>query len=407
MLGSPDPLRGIQAIAFDPVNDWLALATYTTGNIVIFDDDTKAVLATFPFGGTTNCDADFDAVGNLYVTNRSAEYVRVWSPPGGANSSSTASLAALGGIYVTPLKVTINQAPGQADPGPGSPINFQAVFSAPVTGFGPEDIAFGGTAGATTATITGGPTTYNVAVSGMTLNGGTVIASVKGGGAQDASLNVNAPSTSTDNVVVFLKPSSVGETRQMSEGSTVLFKDVVVSKITGTDFFVQDKDRAGGIRVSVTSGTPTLTRDTLVDLQGTLTVTATEKYVKAAAAAISAPGASFAAVPLQTRSGDAGGNKVASGVGLPDDGLLATVAGRVTETDFYSYVYLDDGSVVANDSTTPVKGIKIDVTTSTIGLLPQPGQYAKITGVVRAIQAGDKVIPVIQPRDDADIVVEQ
>ena len=78
----------------------------------------------------------------------------------------------------------------------------------------------------------------------------------------------------------------------------------------------------------------------------------------------------------------------------------------MTETDFYSYVYLDDGSVVANDSTTPVKGIKIDLTTSTIGIVPLPEQYAKVTGVVRALQAGDKVIPVIQPRDDADIAVE-
>lgn len=406
---SPDVLRGIQAIAFDPHpdRDWLVLATYTAGNIIVFDDDTKAILASFPFGGTTNCDVDIDAVGNVYVSNRSIEWVRVWSPPSGPNSSSTSSLAPIGGIYVTPLKVTINQAPGQADPGPGSPINFQAVFSAPVTGFGPEDIEFAGTAGPTTAVVTGGPTTYNVAVSGMTLNGGTVIASVKGGGAQDGSSNINAPSTSTDNSVVYLAPTTVGEARQLSEGSFVLFQDVVVSKVSGTDFWVQEKDRSAGIRVNVTSGSPTITQDTLVDLQGTLTVTATEKYVKAAGADISAPGAAFTAVPVIVRGSDAGGLSVTGGSGTPNDGLLATIAGKVTDSDFYSYLYVDDGSPAINDSGTGAKGIKVDLTTGTFGALPSAGQYVKVTGVLKLIQAGENIAASVLPRTDSDIAIEQ
>src|SRR5206468_1580090 len=49
---------------------------------------------------------------------------------------------------------------------------------------------------------TGGPTTYNVAVSGMT-TAGTVSATVNAGAATDAASNGNTASTSTDNTVTY------------------------------------------------------------------------------------------------------------------------------------------------------------------------------------------------------------
>ena len=98
--------------------------------------------------------------------------------------------------------VTINQATGQADPTDVSPIHFTVVFSKPVTGFVTGDVTLSGTAGATTATVTGGPTTYDVAVSGMAQSG-TVIASIATGKAADLAGNPNTASTSTDNSVTF------------------------------------------------------------------------------------------------------------------------------------------------------------------------------------------------------------
>src|SRR5437870_1022674 len=104
---------------------------------------------------------------------------------------------------ITRPTVTINQAAGQADPTSASPINFTAVFSEPVSGFSGSDVAIGGTAGGTkTVTVSGGPSTYTVAVSGMT-TAGTVIASLAAGVAQDAAGNTNTASTSTDNSVSF------------------------------------------------------------------------------------------------------------------------------------------------------------------------------------------------------------
>ncbi len=106
---------------------------------------------------------------------------------------------------VAPLTVTINQAPGQADPTNSSPINFEVVFSESVNDFTNENVAIGGTAGATTAVVTGSGTTnttYNVAVSGMK-SSGTVIARIDAGKAHDVAGNPNTASSSTDNIVAY------------------------------------------------------------------------------------------------------------------------------------------------------------------------------------------------------------
>jgi HYR domain/Secretion system C-terminal sorting domain len=102
----------------------------------------------------------------------------------------------------TPPTVTINQAVAQDDPTTASPINFTVVFNEPVTGFATGDVVLSGTAGATTATVTGSGTIYNVAVTGMTASG-TVIATIPVAVAIDIDNNDNLASTSTDNNVTF------------------------------------------------------------------------------------------------------------------------------------------------------------------------------------------------------------
>ena len=121
----------------------------------------------------------------------------------GGVDTSTPALSFTITVNITgSLAVAINQAAGQPDPTSVSPINFTVVFSAPSTNFATGDVTLGGTAGATTATVTGSGTTYNVAVSGMT-GSGTVIATIAAGVATDAVGNPNSASTSTDNTVTF------------------------------------------------------------------------------------------------------------------------------------------------------------------------------------------------------------
>lgn len=123
------------------------------------------------------------------------------------DASNPGSIAAIGtpdiGAYeYTPLTVTINQAGGQTDPATTSPVNFTVVFSESVSDFTTGDVTLSGTAGATTATVTGSGTTYNVAVSGMT-GSGTVIATIAADKATGATGNTNTTSTSSDNTITF------------------------------------------------------------------------------------------------------------------------------------------------------------------------------------------------------------
>jgi hypothetical protein len=146
-----------------------------------------------------------DGLGNAYVAGdtNSADFP---TSPGAYQPA----LAGGNDAFVTQLPtgaaatVTINQAAGQADPTNASPIAFDVVFSAPVTGFGSAgvDLSTSTAAGSLQASVTGSGSHYTVTVTGM--NGpGTVVAKVKAGAALDPSGNPTPASTSTDNTVTF------------------------------------------------------------------------------------------------------------------------------------------------------------------------------------------------------------
>lgn len=108
----------------------------------------------------------------------------------------------IGAYEYIPLTVTINQKSDQSDPTSGSSINFTVVFSESVSDFATGDVTLTGTAGATTGTVTGSGTTYNVAVTGMA-GSGTVIASILADKATGSTGNTNEASTGTDSTVTY------------------------------------------------------------------------------------------------------------------------------------------------------------------------------------------------------------
>ena len=120
-----------------------------------------------------------------------------------AGNASTASTSLDNSVNydATRPTVTINQAAAQADPTNALTVAFTVVFSEPVSGFTGADVTLGGTAGATSAVVTGGPRTYTVDVSGMT-GSGTVAATIAANVAADSAGNTSLGSTSTDNVVL-------------------------------------------------------------------------------------------------------------------------------------------------------------------------------------------------------------
>jgi uncharacterized repeat protein (TIGR01451 family) len=103
----------------------------------------------------------------------------------------------------------IDQATGQTDPTSNQPINFEVDFGESVTGFTASDLIVGGTApGPKSAVVSGGPSSYSVAVSGLTGHG-TATLGVGAGAAQDLAGNTSNASTATDNQVTFITPDLV------------------------------------------------------------------------------------------------------------------------------------------------------------------------------------------------------
>src|SRR5205823_3130826 len=116
---------------------------------------------------------------------------------GGSFNASTASTSTDNAVIFdnVPPTVTINQAPSQADPTNGGPIQFAVLFSEAVTEFAGSDVSFAGSSlgGALVAGVTGGGTTYTVSVTGMA-GSGTVKAAIGAGAAIDGAGNTSLAS---------------------------------------------------------------------------------------------------------------------------------------------------------------------------------------------------------------------
>ena len=150
--------------------------------------------------------------------------------------------------------VTVKQATAQSDPAVEGPILFDVRFDGPVTGLGPEDILLSGTAGATTAVVSGSGSVYSIAVSGMT-GAGTVIVSIAAGAAQSGVGAPSLASTSLDNVVDYAPGPSETVIMGTSGGELLLGTDAaeIFLPLKGIDTI----KAAGGddvIRASIDDG---------------------------------------------------------------------------------------------------------------------------------------------------------
>jgi len=206
---SPPTVTINQAAAqADPTNGTLinftvvfskAVADFEAGDVTITGTAPGIKTATVTGSGTTYNVAVSGATGTgtvIVAIAAGAAHDTIGNP--NVASTSTDNTVT---YDISPPTVSINQGIAQSDPTSALPINFTAVFSKPVADFATGDVAITGTAtGTKTAVVTGGGTTYNVAVSGVT-GTGTVVASVAASVAHDAAGNPNAASTSTDNTV--------------------------------------------------------------------------------------------------------------------------------------------------------------------------------------------------------------
>ncbi|MBA2481566.1 MAG: hypothetical protein H0V44_12950 [Planctomycetes bacterium] len=144
--------------------------------------------------------------GGTVVATVAADAAITGGHPSAASTSTDNSI-----VFVPPglgsPSVTIAQHPSQPDPTRSPVVLFAVHFSVPVSDFTAADVLLTGSAGATTATVTGSGTDYTVLVSGLTASG-TVLADIPLGAASSGGLPSFAANT-PDNQVSY-QPTALG-----------------------------------------------------------------------------------------------------------------------------------------------------------------------------------------------------
>ncbi|MBX2934320.1 MAG: proprotein convertase P-domain-containing protein [Ferruginibacter sp.] len=272
----PDPTSA-SPINFTVVFDQVVTG-FATGDVTL-SGTAGATTAVVTGSGTTYNVAvsGMTSSGTVIATIAAGVCTNAGGDPNNASTSTDNTVTY--NLPPNPPNVTINQAAAQPDPTSATPINYTVVFDQVVTGFATGDVTLSGTAGATTATVTGSGTTYNVAVSGMT-SSGTVIASIAAGVCTNAGGDPNNASTSTDNTVTFnLVAGSCTSVDSIANDTVCNNANAgpynFTSPVAGTTFSWVNNNTAIGLAASGTGNIPafTATNATNAPITGTVTVT--------------------------------------------------------------------------------------------------------------------------------------
>ena len=177
------------------------------------------------------------------------------------------------------VSVTIDVGATQPDPANTLPVSFDAVFSAPVTGFDNTDVDFSGgavTVTSYTVTDTGAGMNYTVDVTGLS-GDGAVVATIPADVCMGLASFPNLASTSTDNEVTFdTTPPTVAlgtpsATLVNSAGAVtiiVTYSDADTVNLTPSDVTVNVESGSVTADVAVIDGTTTSPQIILSNLAG-------------------------------------------------------------------------------------------------------------------------------------------
>ena len=258
-------------VTYSSPNDTILLSTIDGSDVRVTGpssfDRPAALLSDTPNsdGSVVTATYQVDTSGSAWDITQNASYTIAMQAQ--QVSDSHGNYVAAGTLLtfnsdITPPVATITLATGQADPTNSSPINFTVTFSEAVTDFVVGDVTIGGTAGATTATITpvgSDGTTYNVAIDDMA-NDGTATIDVPAGEVHDLAGNLNAASIDSDNSVTYdttppvatitLATGQADPTNSSPINFTVIFSEAV------TDFVVGDVTIGGTAGATTATITP-------------------------------------------------------------------------------------------------------------------------------------------------------
>ncbi len=354
--GTEDILKMAQSIGVDMNSGRIAVATRNAGKVHILGPDldfTNLVTLTMP--GTVNRDCTFDNVGNLYVVNSSAEVLRIYSPPDGANSSTTRSY---GRIIATSGDVTPPSSPTVTDDGAAqvSLTQIHATWTAAAdaqSGIARYECAVGTTPydlGSYVKGWTSVGAVTQATITGLSLKSGhtyyVLVRAVNGAGL------TGAPGISDG--IVAIAGTSVGGAKSIGGGGLVAIENAVVTKkfTQGEQsfFYIEDQNRSAGIRC-VGGFDPA--EGHVVDVVATVHA-GDEMYLELSSLTDKGPAAEEikpVGMPCKSFGGGAEGNQrgATGGFGANTVGLYVKIWGlvewRSLDNDGLLYFPINDGSV--------------------------------------------------------------
>lgn len=226
-------------------------------------------------------------------------------------------------------------------------------------------------------------------------------------------VNLWTPVAASDGILVSAAVGAqrASEAKEYADGQAVVLSGVVVSRVWSTDpwvCYVQDADRASGIRVEGTGAAPIA--GAAITVTGVLGSIGPERKVIASGFEVNGnPGEPD---PLGLNIGTLGGGSgtydpgppatgqmgVTDGAGINNVGLLVRLCGKVTRSeDGEAFFYLDDGSGTSDATATGVRCIAEGLDK------PDVGSQVIVTGASGVMEVGSKVVRCLRVQRQPDI----
>ena len=200
--------------------------------------------------------------------------------------------------------------------------------------------------------------------------------------------------------------NDLDEAKKLADGTAVQADGVVATTSSGAFgstliAYVEQEDRASGIRVALSSAAAWLTAGARVSVTGVMGTTAAGERQIASAALTPGVGSNLLDALRMTNktlggatvgTPPAGQSGVTGGYGVNTIGLLVFVEGKVINDPAQGYTLIDDGS-----------GTPVRVETGHLAVLWSNGDYLKVTGLSSLSKNGANHERVIIPRSNADV----
>lgn len=217
----------------------------------------------------------------------------------------------------------------------------------------------------------------------------------------DAGIDIRIPPTSYYTSVILSPATPLNSAKARADGTGVLIDGQIVSAVFDDCFYIEQADRACGLRVDW-AGTG-VSKGQTVTVSGTMGTNADCERMLAASSVRALGSGNVAPLAMSTRAlggGDSPGQRGPDGgAGANNVGLLVTVSGAVTSVGS-GYACVDDGGGLVDISGAP--GVRVILGSLSI---PHKGRFVTVTGISTLKLVGGRLCACVRPRSQSDIAV--